>query len=883
MKSIQLAGYKANHFGYSVSGKVATITLNRPERKNPLTFDSYGELRDLFREMVYASDVKAVVFTGSGGNYFSGGVATIAPASALPAISSPAVLDAQKQPGWGSAPIVELNGSGAGAGVNGLAISGGGSTVNGFVINRFGGAGIALTGSGGNTITASYLGTNSAGAAASANGGSGVSISGSPGNTIGGTTAAARNVISGNSGSGVLIDGAAAVGNAVRGNHIGVNASNSGAIANGASGVLIQNAAASNSIGGTAAGSANVIAGNGANGVSITGASAGNAILGNSITGNTNLGIDLGGDGVTANNGGKNGSLPNSGMDSPVFMTAVLAGSTLNVNGYVGSAQSQPAFAGARVEIFKSDSDASGFGEGPAYLGYLTADANGNFTGSIAAGSLTSSNSITATATDGSGNTSEFGANFGLTPGVSGIVYLDANHNGQIDSSEAGTGLTLYAKIFATSSPTGPALQAVAVNTGTGAYAFSAVSAGSYTILIDNNNTLADVTPTLPAGYVGTEQPNQARSNVAVSAAPLPGQNFGLFAGSRIAGAVFADLGGGSGGVANDGALNGAEAGIAGAVVKLTNTTGATVHDTARTDATGAYALYISGVTGALKITETNAPGYVSTGASVGTTGGTYDRSTDTISFTLAANASHTGVNFGNVPDNNFNTDGQLAGLPGAVLIFPHTFIAGGPGSVTFSAGSVAEPANTSWTRTIHRDTNGNGKIDAGEPKITAAITVTAGQKLDILVKESIPVNAAIGSTSTVTLTATFSYTGASPALSTPYVHTDVATVGTSTNSALTLVKAVDKATAKPGETIIYTITYSNNSSGPLNNVIIHDQTPAFTTFTSASYGALPDTLTGVTQTAPGIGATGAIQWTFAGTLAPAATGTVTFSVTLAQ
>jgi enoyl-CoA hydratase/carnithine racemase len=52
---------------------VATITLNRPERKNPLTFDSYGELRDLFRELVYASDVKAVVFTGEGGNFCSGG------------------------------------------------------------------------------------------------------------------------------------------------------------------------------------------------------------------------------------------------------------------------------------------------------------------------------------------------------------------------------------------------------------------------------------------------------------------------------------------------------------------------------------------------------------------------------------------------------------------------------------------------------------------------------------------------------------------------------------------------------------------------------------------------------------------------------------------
>jgi enoyl-CoA hydratase/carnithine racemase len=73
MKRIQLAGYKATHFGYAVSGKVATITLNRPDRKNPLTFDSYGELRDLFREMVYATDIKAVVFTGSGGNFCSGG------------------------------------------------------------------------------------------------------------------------------------------------------------------------------------------------------------------------------------------------------------------------------------------------------------------------------------------------------------------------------------------------------------------------------------------------------------------------------------------------------------------------------------------------------------------------------------------------------------------------------------------------------------------------------------------------------------------------------------------------------------------------------------------------------------------------------------------
>lgn len=69
------ARYQASHFLWSVSddGKVATITLNRPERKNPLTFDSYAELRDLFRSLVYATDIKTIVVTGAGGNFCSGG------------------------------------------------------------------------------------------------------------------------------------------------------------------------------------------------------------------------------------------------------------------------------------------------------------------------------------------------------------------------------------------------------------------------------------------------------------------------------------------------------------------------------------------------------------------------------------------------------------------------------------------------------------------------------------------------------------------------------------------------------------------------------------------------------------------------------------------
>ena len=67
------ADYRAEHFLWSVDDRVATVTLNRPERKIPLTFESYAELRDLFRRLSYAEDCRAIVITGAGGNFCSGG------------------------------------------------------------------------------------------------------------------------------------------------------------------------------------------------------------------------------------------------------------------------------------------------------------------------------------------------------------------------------------------------------------------------------------------------------------------------------------------------------------------------------------------------------------------------------------------------------------------------------------------------------------------------------------------------------------------------------------------------------------------------------------------------------------------------------------------
>jgi enoyl-CoA hydratase/carnithine racemase len=70
---VDFKNFKPQNFLWQLDGKVATITLNRPERKNPLTLESYGELRDAFRDLVYADAVKTIVVTGAGGNFCSGG------------------------------------------------------------------------------------------------------------------------------------------------------------------------------------------------------------------------------------------------------------------------------------------------------------------------------------------------------------------------------------------------------------------------------------------------------------------------------------------------------------------------------------------------------------------------------------------------------------------------------------------------------------------------------------------------------------------------------------------------------------------------------------------------------------------------------------------
>ncbi len=208
---------------------------------------------------------------------------TIAPLSPLPTVTQPVIIDGTTEPNFAGTPVIELNGNGLTG--NGLTITGGSVTVRGLVINRFGGAGISIPNSSGNVIAGNFIGVDVTGTTARANGGAGVAIS-SGNNTIGGTTAADRNIISGNQGTGVSILGGGANGNRIQGNYIGTNVTGTSAVPNLQlqSGIHI-NSGSGNIIGGTAAGAGNVVvSGSSTHAVTIIEAAAnGNSVQGNFI------------------------------------------------------------------------------------------------------------------------------------------------------------------------------------------------------------------------------------------------------------------------------------------------------------------------------------------------------------------------------------------------------------------------------------------------------------------------------------------------------------------------------------------------------------------------------------------------------------------------
>ena len=223
------------------------------------------------------------------------GAQTISPASALPDITQPVIIDGTTQPGFSGTPLIEIDGSAAGTtDVNGLTITGQYSAVFGLVINNFSGHGIALDGSLGCTVSGNYIGIDADGSTPAANTGYGVAVLNGVSCLIGGKTAGERNVISGNTAGGVLLFGADGGLNGVGGNYIGTNAAGNSSVGNGGAGVDIFDSPF-NGIGGETADDRNVIAGNLGSGVSIFGVesflnSIQNNYIGTDAGGTTDLG-----------------------------------------------------------------------------------------------------------------------------------------------------------------------------------------------------------------------------------------------------------------------------------------------------------------------------------------------------------------------------------------------------------------------------------------------------------------------------------------------------------------------------------------------------------------------------------------------------------------
>ena len=275
---------------------------------NTIAADGNCTLREAITNVNAASDTTGgdCASGAVGGNRINfaiagAGVHTIAPISALPAITRSTLIDGTSQPGSSvntasegsnAVLLIEIDGTAAGVGNDGLVLDASGSILRGLVINRFGGAGVVIRASQ-TSVYGNFIGTDSDGSLARPNqrgieieAGAGAATIGVVGG--GGNDPAERNLISGNIGEGVLITGAGSNGNRVSGNLIGTDAGGGDPIPNGI-GVVIAAGAQNNIIGTDGNGTGdvaegNLISGNTSEGILITGAgSDGNRVAGNSI------------------------------------------------------------------------------------------------------------------------------------------------------------------------------------------------------------------------------------------------------------------------------------------------------------------------------------------------------------------------------------------------------------------------------------------------------------------------------------------------------------------------------------------------------------------------------------------------------------------------
>jgi hypothetical protein len=432
-----------------------------------------------------------------------GGFQTIDVTSPLPAIANPVTIDGYSQPGASANTLstgdnavlnIELNGSGGGGGAAGIELGAGssGSTITGLVIDGFANSGILIDGgAGGDLIVGNFLGTDASGMLSDGNGAWGVDIENAGSNVIGGSAPADRNILSGNGDGGVFLNGASVTNTTIQGNYMGVAADGQTPLGNGGgyAGVLVWQNAAGALIGGRLPGQGNVIA-DGPGGVTIWSGS-GIQIVGNSIYNNGALGIS------------------NDLTDYPTNLSATTTGTSVTIDAALSDSPS----ASYTIDFYSNEPGDSAVypTEGRTYLGSasVTTDSSGSaalsatFSAPVAPG-----DTITATTTDSSGQTSEFSdaataVEFNHAPsGANNTVTVLENQAYAFTASDFG---------FSDPNNTPPnQLKAVEITTiptaGTLSDAGVAVTAGQFVPVADINGGELVFTPAHDAsgaGYAG--------------------------------------------------------------------------------------------------------------------------------------------------------------------------------------------------------------------------------------------------------------------------------------------------------------------------------------------------------------------------------------------
>ena len=364
-----------------------------------------GTLRDAILCSEFTPGVQTIDF-----NIPGAGTHAIAPLSPLPAVTDPAIIDGTTEPDFAGTPVVELDGSSAGAGANGLRLLAGSSTVRGLIINRFAGSGVRIETGDGNVISGNFIGTGAGGTVDQGNSEHGIFILNSSNNTIGGATAAASNLISGNDFHGISLVQTTGTtsGNMIRGNRIGTDVAGTAALGNGIHGVRLS-AVAGNTIGGTAAGAENLISGNTQSGIKLEAGANSNTVQGNAIGLDISLSLDRG--------NMQHGVFIVDSSNNTIGGTAAGAGNAISGNDLNGVSITQitGTSTGNMVQGNTIGTNAAGNAAvGNSYHGVRIGGASGNTIGGTAAdaGNLISGNSESGVKLEDNANSNAVQDNF---------------------------------------------------------------------------------------------------------------------------------------------------------------------------------------------------------------------------------------------------------------------------------------------------------------------------------------------------------------------------------------------------------------------------------------------------------------------------------------